>query len=484
MVGCAEQEGTRTTMITPAPMEPQGQPPPMVEQPAMQHLDMLYPPGDPARATLRVEKIMPTQVRVGERFSYTLRITNLSNAPLSNVMLTESVKGIELQPNVAARRGPGQWDLGTLAPGETRTLQGVGVAGSLGTSSSCLAVDYRPTLCSPVAVVNPELQLRKIVPRTAYTCEQPTFTYQVTNSGTGIAHNVVIYERLPEGLTTATGEHEISIEVGDLAAGQMAQRTVAIRPTRQGTFGSPAVAQSDADSATSNAPDMVVAQPSLAVAVTGPEWQYADEPVTYAVTVTNTSNIPARDAQLQLQASAPLSGPGTRTLGTLEPGQSRTMNVTVRGTGQQVRLSAAARSRCAPAANDQIVTNMRRVPALRVEMVDTRDPVRLGEATTYQISVTNQGRGTATGVQVSAIIPDGMTVLSVNRSNEFQMQGNRLALRSLDLGPGRTATWYIQARAEQPGIARFRTEVKADFLDRPVVEIEPTRMIETAPEPM
>lgn len=467
----------------PPPAEPRPVEQPTAELPAgprMQHYELAYPTGDRATSTLLVEKIVPEEVRAGERYSYTIHVTNLSDQPLANVVIDETASGIEIQPpsRPGARPAkPGRWMIQRLEPGATKTFQATAIAKQVGTRSSCLTVDYTPRLCTEVDVVNPELALTKTGPRRAYACDELAYTYSISNTGSGTARDVEIYEPLPEGLTTADGKREVLIRVGDLSAGQTARRTVRLRAGHTGTFESRAMARSGTDQTTSDVVATTVVQPELAVTVTGPDWQYIDEPITYTVTVKNVSDVPARDTRLQLQANAPLDRP-EQALGTLAPGETRRIEVTLPGTGEQAQLSATTRSTCAAPTTDRIATQIRGVPALRVGTVDTADPVNVGDTTTYIVTVRNQGSAPARDVEVTAELPEGMTLVDVQGPAPARQEGGQLVIGPLQLPPEKTAEWRVEMRAEEPGTQRFRTEVSSAFLDRPVPDVEPTRVIE------
>ena len=51
---------------------------------------------------------------------------------------------------------------------------------------------------------------------------------------------------------------------------------------------------------------------------------------------------------------------------------------------------------------------IRGAPALRLELLDTRDPIEIGDQTTYEIRVTNQGSLDANGIDIVATLPKEM----------------------------------------------------------------------------
>lgn len=108
---------------TPAPPDPPPPGPPPPGPPA--------PPIIPlAQAQLRVVKTAPRTARVGDAVAFELTVTNTGLAPARDVRLTDqpppAVTLQLLRASAGARivRGDAVWRLGTLAPGESRTVSG------------------------------------------------------------------------------------------------------------------------------------------------------------------------------------------------------------------------------------------------------------------------------------------------------------------------------------------------------------------------
>src|SRR4051794_30677282 len=77
--GCAASAGVRPTETEPAPETMEQGPPVAQNQDRMVRDTLAYPTGDRATATLLIEKIAPRQVPVGQQYSYTIRVTNLTD---------------------------------------------------------------------------------------------------------------------------------------------------------------------------------------------------------------------------------------------------------------------------------------------------------------------------------------------------------------------------------------------------------------------
>ena len=385
-----------------------------------------------------------------------------------------------------------QWFVGELAPRQSRVIRATAVPQGAGAAASCLAVSYQPTLCTVVQVVQPQLQVSKVQlgltevgaegRKIAYLCDTLKYKYTVVNLGTGTAKNVVVSDELPEGLQTADGKQQVSVAAGDIPAGESRDFTVDIRPTKTGEFASRARAKSQTDQAVSNEITTPVREPELAVEVVGPEWQYVNQPVTYSVRVRNNGDVPARNVKLQLQAPGLNEQDAARELGDLPAGQTRTANVTLRpDAGGDVKFIATATSVCEQGedARGTLVTAIRTIPALVVEMVDNKDPVEVGDTTVYSISVKNQGSGPAKNVSLSATLPQGFEFVEGSGRTEIKASGGELTFATIEqLPPGEIASWWVEAKPTQAADARFELRLNSDYLGKPVPEVEPTRAIQ------
>src|SRR5437764_3681391 len=96
-------------------------------------------------------------------------------------------------------------------------------------------------------------------------------------------------------------------------------------------------------------------------------------------------------------------------LGTINPRESRTVNVTAAGKqGGALTLNADATATCAERVTQAVSTRILTMPALLLEAVDESDPVRVGGNVIYDVKVTNQGTGPDGNINVTATLPEGM----------------------------------------------------------------------------
>jgi len=376
-----------------------------------------------------------------------------------------------------------------------------------GTARSCIQVSYKPTLCVATRFVKPQIGVAKTAPDTADICRPLEFRYEVKNTGSGVARNLTLNDDLPEGLTTADGKKKVNIDVGDLAAGQARDFAVRVNAAKTGEFSSRAVAKGEGDlEAHSKRTTTQIVGTDLAVKIEGPRAQYVGQPMTYQVHVKNNGKADAAEARLDVQVdsdakvvrmSKPDQGDITPTasgntltwnFGTLKAGDERTVSFTAVGQRQddEFKHVATATSACArggdiaETARDraETVTQILTLPALLLEMVDRVDPVKVGQDEIYEIVVRNQGSGPDKNVQIKCKLPEQFKFVDSDGPTKAKADGQTITFGPIDqLGPKEKVSWTLRVKAEKPGDVRNEIELTSDYLQKPVPELEPTRVI-------
>jgi uncharacterized repeat protein (TIGR01451 family) len=465
-------------------------------------VSLYYPTGDRASSVLLMEKEGPSEVQAGRHFDLTVRLTNIStNVSLRNVVLIEELPGNftisnsvpALAPGTSsdlARIGEGltayRANMGTLAPGETKTLAMTASAGETGQLVICETVEYDMFLCFVANVVEPELRLAKHAPAEVMICDPISMNLVVANTGTGVAQNVVVIDNLPEGLTV-NGERSLRFEVGDLAAGQRREFEFTAKAERTGRFPNQASATAEGLSVDSNRTVTMVTQPVLEITKDGPAEDYINTRFDHRIVVRNIGDAVARNTVVTDQVpygtqfeSATDNGQNaggvvTWNMGDLAPGDSRSVTVTLRGLEKGIiRNVARATAYCAAEVTAAHRTILYGVGAILLEAVDLEDPVKVGQDTTYVIRVTNQGSSTETNIQLDAVL-EKMSFLDAEGPTQARHENRAIRFAPLPaLEPKQSATWKIRAKAEAIGDVRFFVSLSSDQLTRPVQETEAT----------
>jgi uncharacterized repeat protein (TIGR01451 family) len=120
---------------------------------------------------LLVERMSPPEVRLGEPYEYQIKVTNLTNATLSGVVVREKLPTdfniSRAEPQGRADGDMHAFELGDLPPKQSKMIRISGTPTKAGNIDSCVAVAYTPTLCSTTSVINPVLKITKEVPKEA-----------------------------------------------------------------------------------------------------------------------------------------------------------------------------------------------------------------------------------------------------------------------------------------------------------------------------
>jgi uncharacterized repeat protein (TIGR01451 family) len=450
----------------------------------------------PECAIVQLDKIMPNEVGLNRSFNYTIKIINLTESTLTDIVinehLPENFKYMSSNPSAKQVETRLIWDIASLGPKARKQFTVSGMA------TYTAPLKHSTTVITPVVpatavieVIQPELKLTKTAPAEVLICDLIPVRYVATNSGTGSIQNVKIIENLPAGLRTTEGRNQLVFDAGTLGAGQSRQFTAELRATQTGSFISSAVASSTTGlSVESAATTTSVGMPVLTINKTGPERLYIGRPASYEITIRNNSDVSAKNAILEdsipigvsgVKATAGAKLSGSKLVwefGTLEANSSKNVRVTYTPTKAGTLInSATATAYCAEAVTSTMRTSVTGIPALSLEVVDIEDPVRTGSRATYVIRVENQGSATATNIRIACILENNVQYISSAGATAGSKEGQIVRFFPLgSLAPQAQAAWRVVVEAIRPGDVRFKTVMNAEQLSRPVEETESTHI--------
>ncbi|MBW8017688.1 MAG: hypothetical protein FVQ82_16050 [Planctomycetes bacterium] len=471
--------------------------PGLCSAPGMVASAMQYPVGNAYGRAIHLSKLTPTQVIVNEPFDYKIKVQNLTSQELINVVVSdakpEHMTINSSDPDMRVVEGKVLWDLGTLAPNESRTISISAVAVDMGSITTCAEVTFETPTCAQIDIVRPQLTLSKVAPSESIKCDRIPLTYILTNEGSAAACDVVIEDVLPDGMMTSTGDNVVSFNVDSIGPGESQEFEAVVDASTSGIFASNATASSKSSGTiTSNMPETMINQPALAIKETCPAAKFIGKSLTYEITVSNTGNGVARDTiiaatipentQYKKSSGGGMythASPGVVTwkIGDLAPGETRdvSMKLLLDKPGTLFTM-ATAKAFCAETASDSCRTELEGIPAVLLEVVDISDPIELGAMETYIITVTNQGTAEDTNIVINALLEDTMEYVSSSGPTKASVSGNKIAFEPLaSLATDGQASWKVNVKAIGEGDVRFRATMNTDQLGRVVLETEATR---------
>lgn len=454
-----------------------------------------------------IEKHFPKKVYSGLPYQYKIDVTNMSsNVDLENVNILETFPSgfevISTEPVIHdSSKGKVAWALGRLNAKETKTITVRGIAKNSQEIPCCTEANFKhPDLCLKTDVLNPGLKLSVKSPAEVLRCDPITLEYLVENTGNGEFKNIEIIPNLPGQVSSDDSNETKPLKVGTLAAGQTktVRTTIKALPSGNHVFsgsanGKPASLYEGDETASdvtaqSGSTEVRVLNPELKVSASTKNSvkQVIGRTVDYNFEVVNTGNGNANSAILE--ASIPsiasfqsASEGGTRSgskviweFETLAPGQTKNVSMTLKANSKgDAFTQLEADAICANATSTSTSLPIVGIPALLLEVVDSIDPLEIGDATEYQVRVTNQGNGTATNISLTGQFEDMKYVTSAGHT-AIGNTGKTFSMESFSLDPGETVTWKIQLEAVALGDQRFKLIMNSDQLTRPVEETEST----------
>jgi len=433
----------------------------------------------------------PATVNQNETFEGTL--TLCANQSVARVVVRhrvpEGVSVVKTDPAAGEEDGLLVWRYPWLEAGEEHTLTIWLKAGKEGSYVPCASVEALPRACYTVTVTHAEISITKQGPREALLNEMIEYTIVVKNTGNGTAKDVVVYDTLPEGFKHDSGSGTLTFQVGDLAPDESKTITINVEAAARGAFVNKASAEaSNAASVADEAPTVVMYK-EFKVYKRGDAEQFLSKNATYEIIVTNLGDVAISDMQV-VDIAAPetqvvsaedadtvTDAKAVWTIPTLEPGASKVFTVRITS-----RIPGTHTNRVKAIADDvlrkaQAPTLWKGMPAVLLEVVDTEDPVMVGDETTYEIKVTNQGTSSDRNIQIIARFPNNLEPLSATGASAGAVEGATVTFEPYDeLKPKESVSYKIRAKGAIEGDARVKVFLTSDLLKKPLPEEESTHV--------
>src|SRR6266851_8344845 len=125
--------------------------------------------------------------------------------------------------------------------------------------------------------------------------------------------------------------------------------------------------------------------------------------------------------------------------------------------------------------NSEAALAIRGLPTYRLQVVDLKDPIQVGEHTTYKIDVTNQGSLAGKQIQITADVPPQLRIINARGPVQPKIEGQRITFPPVGaLQPKQMLTYEVEVQALQPNDAHFHVELRSPDITDPVTVEEST----------
>lgn len=457
---------------------------------------------------LAVHLTGPATTGLDETIRLNATVSNPGDLTATDVTLNlERTPHLELQSSTPAGQVFGErleWRLGDLAPHSSQTVELTMKATRGGIAQPCVSATSSEGLtaeaCHDLSIVRPTFDLRVAGPETVVVGEQVRYQIAITNISDTLISNVTLMDSLGSGLRFSGDAHVLRRSVDDIAPGETKQIVFVLTAAAAGRLCHTVEVSAPGAISVSRQACVEASQPiqgNLSVRITGPTETEVGNVARYNIVVTNTgqttlTNIHIVDQYDDLLLPEEASENHISTQGQLEwvleslgPGEHEDFKVHYRcnrATDRACHKVIVASDQSVAVTEEaclSIVPREEETGRLEVEIADTSDPIRVGDTTTYIVTLINNLETSDHTVSVTFHVPEGMAIHEVT-DPPVSIRSSTRDGRTFEMTPvaeiraGETLSFRVVVRAIRPGRFTFETSVASRRLDDPLVITENT----------
>jgi hypothetical protein len=294
----------------------------------------------------------------------------------------------------------------------------------------------------------------------------------VRNVSAFAAEEVVVRMALPAGYdlldaspSPARVNERLSWQVGRLNPGEHRLVSACLKPIASSSPVSLRIAvEAACQFRTESIQSNPIASSKLDLSVSRPETLATNIPTELKIDIRNTGDAPARDVILATALSPGLTHPSgaelETTLGTLEPGQTRTipLQVTATRVGQSTaRVTVEARGK---SPISQVVQLLVEEVRLRVS---ARGPESLLEQFTglFELTVCNDDAEVASSVSLTVALPRELAFVRASGRGDYHSETHCIRWEIGDMRPGEQRAFAWNGMGLKPGVAECKIRAQA-----------------------
>ncbi len=481
------------------PAAPSAAPPSAAPGPTFQAAPAASPPAEsPVPAgTVALEWSAPAASQAHVPQDYTLTARNLSPSAAQHVVVQVRPCAASVvqstSPPARVVNGVQLFELGTLAGLESRamTLRLLASTAGAGSSIECQAwVTSTGAMATKFAVRQAQLGITLDAPGTVAAGESAVVRVTVTNSGDAPAERAgvqLLRSSVPAGeprvLPTLAAGASATFDYPVTFAESGTQFWVAYATLPPpGSADAAGVARVCEASATT-----AVVCPVLKLTLDGPKELMVGRAGEFTLRVENAGTAAAEGLGFDCPVPSGWrvtegAAPGDLAPADLPPGQSRSVSFRAAPTALDAApWSAGAGSGNCAVPRAECRTTVFGVAALRMELLDTIDPVEVGGETVYEVRLMNTGSRADAAVTLACPVPEQLELVAADgpTPHTSEVVNGRTVVRFAPLGelaPGAAVLFRVRVRALAAGDARFQAQLTSESLGTPVVKEESTRV--------
>jgi uncharacterized repeat protein (TIGR01451 family) len=347
-------------------------------------------------------------------------------------------------------------------------LRPVGIDATMADTAATSEGTGRPGTRQLEGAQSPQLTIEKSAPAEVQVGKTAKFEIKVRNAGSVAAQGVEIHDEVPKGTklvsttpaATPGPRGELVWSLGTINPGDQVVAQLELMPVAEGEIGSVASVTFRADASART----IATRPQLILQVSAPKQVMIGSDATLTIRLSNPGTGAANGVVIAEKVPAGLKHPAGGELefevGTLKPGQSRQIDLTLKAAqAGRVVNTLTARGEGNLKAEERAEFDVI-APALAVAMTG---PSRryLERQATYTVSVSNPGSAPAKDVQLVTQLPKGLKFVKANNSGQYDPNTNSVTWSLEELPAAETGSVTLVALPVEVGEQRMKVQGKA-----------------------
>lgn len=447
-------------------------------------------------ANVEICQSVPEYATVGSPYPIEIIATGKRNCV--DVVITQQlpseVEFVSCDPDTElAPDGKLVWKIERLAQSETHKITVWVKPLKEGCCFTAATVCACPELRSYTKCGQPAVCIKQKGPEVACLRCPVRYKIEVANTGTATARNVVVENPVPENLSHASGQKVLTFNLGDIPAGETKTITVEFSPLKRGQVTNIATVGFCGGHDTSSSITTSINEPCVQVNVsTDTDTTFVCKPVEYSITVSNPGDVVLRNIVVENFTPSNVSvvkaegaeincNKAVWAISELCPGETLQFKMVVKSQapGQFTnKVSVTSESDCGKCtSNAEVTTNWKGFAATHMCVIDTNDPICVGDTTVYRICVTNKGSVEDTNVSLVLKFSKELQPVSFSGPTKGTISGNTVVFDALPkLGSKESVEFSVTLKGVAVGDARGEATLSSDTLTVPVSDVENTHV--------
>jgi len=401
--------------------------------------------------------------------------------------LPEGVSYVRSEPEAKVDGRKLTWNIGHMSKCEVIPAQVWVRCECEGDQCACFCATATPVRFCSLLCAKPILSCEKCGPCEVCPGDCINYTITVANHGSCAAEAVTVTDTLPDGVNHCSGLRTLVYQIGNLEPCQVKQVNITATAVKRGKqCNTVVVTACNADSVSCQWCTNVCKE-CVELTKVGPKEQQIGKNADYQITVTNTGDKPL--TQVVVTDNAPNStsivaangatingNQAVWKLKELKPGEKANFTITLTTCVPGCFTNRVGVTDCQGCnACAEYTTRWKGRPALNLCVTNTENPVCIGEQTSYNISVVNQGSEADKDVVVTVRVPAELVPVSGTGDSEGKVSGQTVTFAPYkSLAPRQTLKYRVDAKAKSSGDARVVVEVTSESAKTPITQQEST----------